>query len=188
MTPPSLDSEFTVKDKPTPALPILFTRARRLLGSGLQTCWNRLHRNRFAALRYGFLFMVLWSWLLYIVVAFLIPPTPVLIPPSLLYAKRPLLVVAHPDDESLFFGPTLLSLTRWQGTSLNILVLSSGTTTLISDFVLEHVRSDIRSRKQLRPRQHPQARTNTILLSNRRKRMHCPRPKRHPRQPSPMVG
>ena len=27
-------------------------------------------------------------------------------------AKRPLLVVAHPDDETMFFGPTLLQLCK----------------------------------------------------------------------------
>jgi LmbE family N-acetylglucosaminyl deacetylase len=37
------------------------------------------------------------------------------------------LVVAHPDDESLFFGPTILGLTQLaEPKELRILVLSSG--------------------------------------------------------------
>src|SRR2546430_7534201 len=48
--------------------------------------------------------ILLWSWILYLVLAYIIPVTPALVPVSLLLATRPLLVVAHPDDESLFFG------------------------------------------------------------------------------------
>ncbi|KAJ3186650.1 hypothetical protein HDU85_007470 [Gaertneriomyces sp. JEL0708] len=60
-----------------------------------------------------------------------------LIPRDLLVSKRPLLVVAHPDDECLFFSPSILGLTRG-GASLQsesskgvhrqaaVLVLSAG--------------------------------------------------------------
>jgi GlcNAc-PI de-N-acetylase len=156
MTPPARDTDFTLKDKPAPALRVAFARVKRLLVPAIRTCWNRVHRDRFAALRYGLLFVVLWSWLLYFLLAFLIPATPVLIPASLLYARRPLLVVAHPDDESLFFGPALLGLTKRESTTLNILVLSSGTMKLLLlDLLrLEHVRFDT-SRKQLRAGKHP---------------------------------
>jgi N-acetylglucosaminylphosphatidylinositol deacetylase len=62
--------------------------------------------------------------------AYLVPTSPALIPASLLLSKRPLLVVAHPDDESLFFGPTLLRLTQKNAAGdqkeLRVLVLSSG--------------------------------------------------------------
>ena len=103
-------------------------RVARLAAKAGKLCYSRVARNRFAALRYAFLALVLSSWLLYVILAYLIPQTPLLIPASLLYSKRPLLVVAHPDDESLFFGPTLLALTRSEPKkSLNILVLSSGT-------------------------------------------------------------
>lgn len=41
--------------------------------------------------------------------------------------KRILLLIAHPDDEAMFFAPTLLALTRPEhGNHIKILCLSSG--------------------------------------------------------------
>lgn len=41
--------------------------------------------------------------------------------------KRILLLIAHPDDEAMFFAPTLLALTRPdRGNHVKILCLSSG--------------------------------------------------------------
>jgi N-acetylglucosaminylphosphatidylinositol deacetylase len=41
--------------------------------------------------------------------------------------KRILLLIAHPDDEAMFFAPTLLALTRpANGNHVKILCLSSG--------------------------------------------------------------
>lgn len=46
-----------------------------------------------------------------------------------LQGKRILLLIAHPDDEAMFFAPTLLALTRPElGNHVKILCLSSGTT------------------------------------------------------------
>lgn len=45
-----------------------------------------------------------------------------------LSGKRILLLIAHPDDEAMFFGPTLLALTKPEcGNHVKILCLSSGT-------------------------------------------------------------
>lgn len=45
-----------------------------------------------------------------------------------LRGKRILLLIAHPDDEAMFFAPTLLALTRPElGNHLKILCFSSGT-------------------------------------------------------------
>ena len=45
-----------------------------------------------------------------------------------LQGKRILLLIAHPDDEAMFFAPTLLALTRSElGNHVKILCLSSGT-------------------------------------------------------------
>ena len=45
-----------------------------------------------------------------------------------LQGKRILLLIAHPDDEAMFFAPTLLALTRPElGNHVKILCLSSGT-------------------------------------------------------------
>ena len=42
--------------------------------------------------------------------------------------KRILLLIAHPDDEAMFFAPTLLGLTKAElGNEVRILSLSSGT-------------------------------------------------------------
>lgn len=40
--------------------------------------------------------------------------------------RRVLLVTAHPDDECMFFGPTILNLTRRQGCTVYIMCLSKG--------------------------------------------------------------
>ncbi len=41
-------------------------------------------------------------------------------------AGRVLLVIAHPDDETMFFGPTLLGLCRQRGADVHLLCLSNG--------------------------------------------------------------
>jgi N-acetylglucosaminylphosphatidylinositol deacetylase len=41
-------------------------------------------------------------------------------------AKRVLLVTCHPDDECMFFGPTVLSMTKNPAVSLFVLCMSSG--------------------------------------------------------------
>jgi len=44
-----------------------------------------------------------------------------------LSGKRVVLLIAHPDDEAMFFAPTLLSLTRPElGNHVKILCLSTG--------------------------------------------------------------
>ena len=40
--------------------------------------------------------------------------------------KRVLFVIAHPDDESMFFGPTILSLTKRNDCQVYLLCLSNG--------------------------------------------------------------
>ena len=41
-------------------------------------------------------------------------------------ARRVLLVMAHPDDETMFFGPTILNLSRQEETKVFLLCLSTG--------------------------------------------------------------
>lgn len=41
-------------------------------------------------------------------------------------AKRVLLVISHPDDECMFFGPTVLSMTRNPSVTLFVLCMSNG--------------------------------------------------------------
>lgn len=47
-----------------------------------------------------------------------------------LYNKRICLLIAHPDDEAMFFAPTVLALTKPElGNHVKILCLSTGTAT-----------------------------------------------------------
>lgn len=93
----------------------------------------RLGRTRLSLSRYLIIIFIILPTIFYIFVAYLVPTSPALIPASLLLSKRPMLIVAHPDDESLFFGPTILRLTQTKHKALageqkdlRILVLSSG--------------------------------------------------------------
>jgi hypothetical protein len=88
----------------------------------------RLGRSRLAFWRLVILFCLVLPVTLHVFLACIVPVSPALIPVSLLLAKHPVLIVAHPDDESLFFGPTILALNRaGVKKELRILVLSSGT-------------------------------------------------------------
>jgi len=116
--------EITLAISAGPDLAMVLKLSHRLLTRAIQLLSSRFHRKRLALLKTLFCFVLVWSWILYFILAYLLPGSPALIPASLLFASRPLLVVAHPDDESLFFGPTILSLT--QKKSLTILVLSCG--------------------------------------------------------------
>ena len=120
-------SAYPGNDKRSSTLVLVLELPKRLLTQTCQLYAARFHRKRFAIVRFSLLFILVWSWILYLVLAYIIPVTPALVPVSLLFATRPLLVVAHPDDESLFFGPTILGLTRAEHKSVSILVLSSGT-------------------------------------------------------------
>lgn len=87
----------------------------------------RSNRRQLVLLRLVFLSVTVFPALLYLFLAYLVPTSPALIPVSILLSRRPLLVVAHPDDEALFFGPTILGLTQLgEPKELRILVLSSG--------------------------------------------------------------
>lgn len=85
-------------------------------------------RNRLSTFRSIVLVLLAWPLVLYILLAFLVPQgSPFLVPVSLLASRRPLLVTAHPDDESLFFGPTVLGVVKAGNLKkLHILVISAG--------------------------------------------------------------
>lgn len=87
----------------------------------------RSSRHRFPIFRFLAILFVVWPTLLYLFLAYVVPGSPALVPASLLASKKPLLVTAHPDDESLFFGPTLLNLIKYGNPKeLRILVFSAG--------------------------------------------------------------
>jgi N-acetylglucosaminylphosphatidylinositol deacetylase len=87
-------------------------------------CITNLRRNRHLTLQ------VLAMWVLFPVAAWLAAGTLVNrskigMPVQMNDARNVLVVTAHPDDESLFFGPTILQLTR-KKIQTNLLVLSAG--------------------------------------------------------------
>jgi N-acetylglucosaminylphosphatidylinositol deacetylase len=74
------------------------------------------------------------DWLLIVAVVVLVVPSLYLYTVGVvatrfptLYNKRICLLIAHPDDEAMFFAPTVLALTRPEtGNHVKILCLSSG--------------------------------------------------------------
>ncbi|KAF2670324.1 putative N-acetylglucosaminyl phosphatidylinositol de-N-acetylase [Microthyrium microscopicum] len=87
----------------------------------------RFRRQRVSPLKLFSLAVIACPSILYLLLAYIVPTSPVLVPVSLLASRKPLLVTAHPDDESLFFGPTVLGLQKvGNAKHLRILVFSSG--------------------------------------------------------------
>lgn len=65
--------------------------------------------------------------LLQILLADIIGKDPRLFPPALRQAKNLLIVTAHPDDECLFFSPSILGVLSGNSETVgNLLVLSTG--------------------------------------------------------------
>jgi N-acetylglucosaminylphosphatidylinositol deacetylase len=69
--------------------------------------------------------------LLQCVIAYLVGSDARILPPQLLAAKNLLVVTAHPDDECLFFAPSILgTLNRNRDIKGALLVMSTGASTL----------------------------------------------------------
>jgi hypothetical protein len=66
---------------------------------------------------------------LYILLAYILAGDPRLVPHAIRNARNVLLIVAHPDDECLFFGPSILNRLGKPHVTRSILVLSSGMAT-----------------------------------------------------------
>ncbi|KAI9100390.1 putative deacetylase LmbE-like domain-containing protein [Phlyctochytrium arcticum] len=90
---------------------------------------SRLSRSLFRLVfryRYILLTLILSPPLLLIPLVHSSANSPTLVPKSWREASRPLLAVAHPDDECLFFAPAVLSFGRRRNVKPAILVLSTG--------------------------------------------------------------
>ncbi|KAI9680379.1 MAG: hypothetical protein M1829_001265 [Trizodia sp. TS-e1964] len=80
-----------------------------------------------AVLRFVFLVFGVLPVLLFLLLAYPLAHSPHLVPAPIQSAKNLLLVTAHPDDECLFFGPSVLSiLARNANTTGGLLVFSAG--------------------------------------------------------------
>ncbi|WAQ83896.1 hypothetical protein PtA15_4A345 [Puccinia triticina] len=83
----------------------------------------RKHRTKFRLL---VVFLILWPILCWTGITLLFADHPGLFPGSLRSAKSTLFVVAHPDDECLFFAPAILAVVQRAHSHGALLVLSSG--------------------------------------------------------------
>lgn len=77
---------------------------------------------------------VLLQWL----VAYVVGSDARILPPQLLTAKNLLIVTAHPDDECLFFAPSILGvLDRNRAVTGGLLVMSTGAYCVVSAFAAD---------------------------------------------------
>ena len=115
------------------SLPSSSTSMRHKLHSAVQSISRRCHWTIVATrirrrrlIRIGLvvaLFPILLQWLL----AYILGSDARLLPPELLGAKNLLIVTAHPDDECLFFAPSILGvLDRNHGINGGLVVMSAG--------------------------------------------------------------
>lgn len=90
-------------------------------------CWLVATRARRRALARAAIVVALVPVVLQLVLAYLLGGDARLLPPELLRARNVLIVTAHPDDECLFFAPTILGiLDRNQAIKGGLLVMSTG--------------------------------------------------------------
>jgi hypothetical protein len=87
-----------------------------------------LSRNLTFITKLLLLYFILLPTVLFVLLGYVFPSTYLTFPPQLRDSRHALVVVAHPDDESLFFSPSILGMTgRRQGVGdVGLLVLSSG--------------------------------------------------------------
>lgn len=70
--------------------------------------------------------VVTWALFLYLILAYYLADDPRLIPDTFRHARRPILITAHPDDETLFFSPSILYHRHDPHVTRSLLVISSG--------------------------------------------------------------
>ena len=74
--------------------------------------------------------LVTWALCLYLLLAYYLADDPRLVPDAFRHARRPILITAHPDDETLFFSPSILYHRHDGRVTRSLLVISSGKYTL----------------------------------------------------------
>jgi N-acetylglucosaminylphosphatidylinositol deacetylase len=97
----------------------LLTKPAQILGRVPRRAWRWILRAAVVVL----VIPVLLQW----VVAYVVGGDARILPPQLLAARNLLIVTAHPDDECLFFSPSILGvLDRNRGITGGLLVMSTG--------------------------------------------------------------
>lgn len=90
-------------------------------------------KRRLSKLRALLFVFILAPLIFHLVLAYHLANHPTLVPHEMREAKSMLLAVAHPDDESLFFAPTILGTARANPhLSQGVLVFSSGEAVTLS--------------------------------------------------------
>jgi hypothetical protein len=70
--------------------------------------------------------VVTYALFLYLIFAYYLADDPRLVPDTFRHARRPVLITAHPDDETLFFSPSILYHRHDPHVTRSLLVISSG--------------------------------------------------------------
>lgn len=70
--------------------------------------------------------IVTYALFLYLIFAYHLADDPRLVPDTFRHARRPMLITAHPDDETLFFSPSILYHRHDPHITRSLLVISSG--------------------------------------------------------------
>jgi N-acetylglucosaminylphosphatidylinositol deacetylase len=87
---------------------------------------RRIARRKLCAISILFLITFVLPIFLYTLLAYVIAGDPRLVPHAIRNARNVLLITAHPDDECLFFSPSLLQSWGKPHVNRHLLVLSSG--------------------------------------------------------------
>ena len=128
--------------------------------------------------------------LLQLLVAYVVGSDARLLPPALLQAQNLLIITAHPDDECLFFAPSVLGvLDRNRSAKGGLLAFSTGQ--LLARRAVPRPRPDSAlHREQLRPRRPADRRASGLVCGagHRRRALRGAGPRRAPGRPARVVG
>lgn len=87
---------------------------------------RRAYRHKLSVLSVLFVIFFVIPIFLYTLLGTILANDPRLVPHAIRNARNVLLITAHPDDESLFFSPSILHNSEKTYVNRHLLVLSSG--------------------------------------------------------------
>lgn len=87
---------------------------------------RRAYRHKISVISIFFLIFFIIPVVLYTLLGTILANDPRLVPHAIRNARNVLLITAHPDDESLFFSPSILHNSDLPHVNRHLLVLSSG--------------------------------------------------------------
>lgn len=87
---------------------------------------RRAYRHKLSVISFFFVIFFIIPVFLYTLLGTILANDPRLVPHAIRNARNVLLITAHPDDESLFFSPSILQNSEKPHVNRHLLVLSSG--------------------------------------------------------------